>query len=170
MTSSFRILVVLSLLTLLSACGFALRGSTRGASQLPPQLQTLQLESLAINTDLVREMRSILLSSGITVIDSPQPGVYRLGIGQEQSRERVLSFNANARAGEYELSMDAPFQLRSGTELLLGPETVTVDKVYLADPENAVAKTEEAEQIKAEIRKELVVQIMRRLQTAVSGI
>jgi outer membrane lipopolysaccharide assembly protein LptE/RlpB len=40
-----------------------------------------------------------------------------------------------------------------------------LSKVYLADPENAIAKTEEAELIRTEMRRELALLILRRLQS-----
>lgn len=146
---------------LLAACGYSLRGS----ADLSPALQTLYLETLDLDSDMSRELRRALTSNGVELLTAPAAGVYRLGIGQERSVERVLSVNSNARAGEYEISMSVPFQLRDENALLLGPETITLDSVYLTDPNNAVAKEEEAELIREELRREMVVQILRRLQT-----
>ena len=151
---------VLGLTLLLAGCGFSMRGS----ADLPPELGTLHLEALDVNSDITRQMRRTLLTNGIEVVDTPTPGIHRLGLGREQSSERVLSVNANVRAGEYELTMSVPFQLRDDEGFVLGPETLSMDRVYLADPDNAVAKAEEAELIRAEMRRDLVVQILRRLQ------
>jgi LPS-assembly lipoprotein len=145
---------------LLSGCGFALRGT----AALPVELQTLYLESLDPGTEILREMRRVLQNNQITLLQAPAAESYRLGIGEEQNTERALSVNANARAGEYELTMSLPFQLRQGGTILLGPETLQTSKVYLADPENAVAKNEEAQQIRSEMRRELAQQIIRRLE------
>jgi LPS-assembly lipoprotein len=160
MTRLLRTTALLVPLIVASGCGFTLRG----AADLPAALQTLQLEALSPNSDVVREVRRTLRSNQVTVTDTAAPGIYRLGIGNEQSSERALSVNANARAGEYEITMLVPFQLRLESTMLFGPETVSVAKVYLADPENAVAKNEEAELIRTEMRKELALLIVRRLQ------
>lgn len=146
------------LVVLLAGCGFTLRGAT----ELPVALQTLQLESADANSDFTREVRRILRNNRVAVADTSS--TYRLGIGTETTAERALSVNANARAGEYELTMNVPVQLQRGTELVLGPETLSVARVYLADPENAVAKNEEAGLIRSEMRRELAQQLMRRLQ------
>jgi LPS-assembly lipoprotein len=151
---------LLCLAALLPGCGFALRGT----AALPPELQTLYLESLDPGSDVLREMRRVLQNNQVTLLEAPETGSYRLGLGEEQNTERALSVNANARAGEYELTMSLPFQLRRGGTVLLGPETLLTSKVYLADPENAVAKNEEARQIRSEMRRELAQQIIRRLQ------
>lgn len=154
------VVATLLLVAALSGCGFTLRGSV----DLPPDLRTLQIESPTPNSELVRDVSRMLRNNAVTLIEEPADDVWRLGIGSEQISERVLSVNANARAGEYELTMDVAAQLRRGSELI-GPETLSVSRVYLADPENAVAKNEEAELIRAEMRRELAQQILRRLQS-----
>ena len=151
---------LVTLMVLLSGCGFTLRGSVA----LPAELQTLQVESPAPNSEIVREVSRMLRNNAVTLTDDAPADVWHLGIGNEQLSERVLSVNANARAGEYELTMTVPVQLQRGTQTL-GPETLSVARVYLADPENAVAKNEEAELIRAEMRRELAQQILRRLQS-----
>lgn len=150
--------VPVALVFLLGSCGFTLRGT----AELPAVLQTMQVESTDPNSDIVREISRTLRNNGVTLADTAS--TYRLGIGTEQNSERALSVNANARAGEYEMTLTVPFQLRRGTELVLGPETLGVERVYLADPENAVAKNEEAALIRTEMRREISQQVLRRLQ------
>lgn len=152
--------LMLLMLSMLSACGFALRGS----ASLPAALQTLQVVSVDANSDLMREVNRALRSSGVTVVDTAAN--YRLGLGRETGVERTLSVNSNARAGEYELELSVLFQLSQGGTTVLGPETIALSRVYLSDPENAVAKSEEAELIHQEMRRELAQQLIRRLQSA----
>ncbi len=148
------------LLLLLSGCGFALRGS----ADLPEPLRTLQVAGVDENSELLQEVRRALRNSGVTLVETDTP--YRLGIGRETTGERIVSVNSNARAGEYELEMNLLFQLTQGGTTLLGPETLSLTRVYLTDPENAVAKEEEAELIRSELRRELAQQLLRRLQAA----
>lgn len=157
-----RYIFLLLATCLLAACGFTLRGS----ANLPEQLQTLVLVSTNGNTEISREMRRALIASDITLLDAPEAGVYSLVLGDADSNERVLSVNTNARAGEYELNVSVPFQLRYSSSIVLGPETVSTEKVYLADPNRAVAKAEERDLMEEEMRRELVNQILRRLQSA----
>jgi outer membrane lipopolysaccharide assembly protein LptE/RlpB len=62
--------------------------------------------------------------------------------------------------------MSVPFQLLNAGTVVMGPETITLERVYLADPENAAAKSDEARLIQQEMRRELALQILRRLQVA----
>lgn len=145
----------------LGGCGFALRGT----GDLPDELRTLRLESREGGSEIVREVRRMLTASGVTLAEENAPDLYRLGIGREQIQERVLSVNANARAGEYELTLSVPFQLVREDRSPIPPETLTISRFYLADPNNAVAKQEEVELLREEMRRELANRILRRLQT-----
>jgi LPS-assembly lipoprotein len=149
-----------ALLTLLGGCGFTLRGS----ADLPEALRTLQVESPNPESEIVREVRRMLRNNDVTLTETPGTSTYRLGIGAEEVSERVLSVNAIARAGEYEITLTVAAQLRRGAQTI-GPETFTVSRSYLADPDTAVATNEEAELIRTELRRELAQQILRRLQS-----
>ncbi|MDR0780796.1 MAG: LPS assembly lipoprotein LptE [Pseudomonadales bacterium] len=158
-------LALFSLALLLSGCGFALRGS----AELPAQLQPLHLEAIDTDSDLLRELRRVLQSNRVALAPDAGDGDgdgdgYSLGVGLEERSERVVSVNVNARAGEYELTLALPWQLRHGATLVAGPERLALSRTYLADPENAVAKSQEAEQILREMRQDLSRQLLHRLQ------
>lgn len=145
---------------LLAGCGFALRGT----ATLPAALQPLYLEGVNDSTPIRRELQRVLVDNRVSLADDLKSSSFSLAVGNEQSTERALSVNANARAGEYEIVMSANYQIRKGTAAAQSPQTVTVTKVYLADPENAIAKTEEANIIRNEMRREMAQLILRRLQ------
>lgn len=157
---TFASLLVAFALCALGGCGFTLRGS----ADLPLALQTMQVESQAPDSGIVREISRMLRNNDVTLTDTPDAATWRLEVGREETSERAVSVNANARAGEYELTMNVALLLRRGTELL-GPETMSVSRIYLADPENAVAKNAEAELIRTEMRRDLAQQVLRRLQS-----
>jgi LPS-assembly lipoprotein len=158
---SIRLVLLLGMVAALSSCGFSLRGT----AALPPALQTMQVQSADPNSDITRELRRVLRNNDVDV-DAAENSSYSLQVGAEQNSERTLSVNSQARAGEYQLTMSVPFQLLDAGTPVLGPETVTLERVYLADPENAAAKSDEAQLIQREMRRELALQILRRLQVA----
>lgn len=160
MAAKSSVVAILTLVLSLAGCGFTLRGSV----DLPAALQTLQLESPNPDSEIVREVRRMLRNNDVALVETGTDATWRLGVGLEANSERVVSVNANARAGEYEITMSVAAQLRRGTQTI-GPETLSVSRVYLADPESAVAKNEEAELIRSELRRELAQQILRRLQS-----
>jgi LPS-assembly lipoprotein len=154
-----RLTIAVTLLGLLAGCGFALRGSVD-----IPRLEPLYVQNFEGGTPIQREMLRVLVNNKVALADELAPGGYSLDVGAENSSERAISVNANARAGEYEINMSVQFQLRRGSEVVLQPQVLTLSKVYLADPENAIAKNEEAEIIRTEMRRELSQLILRRLQ------
>lgn len=162
----FLSLIFIALSLLNAGCGYTLRES----AELPLALKTMQLETRDGNSEMARALRRSLTNSGVTLIDETKDGVFILGLGREQDSEKVLSLNSNARAGEYELRMRISFQLVSSEEdFIIPPEILSLRKVYLADPNNAVAKQEEAELIKEEMRTELANQVLRRLESLDPG-
>lgn len=154
-----RLMVAMMLLGSLAACGFALRGSVD-----LPGLEPLYVQNFENGTPIQREVLRVLVDNKIELANELAAGGYNLLVGNENSSERALSVNANARAGEYEISMSVQFQLRRGADAVMDPQTPAISKVYLADPENAIAKNEEAEIIRTEMRRELGQLILRRLQ------
>lgn len=143
---------------LLTGCGFTLRGVT----PLPPELRTLVLASAQPDGDFEREVRRALQNNGVRLVDSGSD--YRLVLGGEGISERTLSVNANARSGEYELALRVEYDLRHAGSVVSGPNLLSTTRVYLTDPENAVAKEEEAALIQDEMRRELAQQLLRQLQ------
>ena len=160
MKLTYKILFLMLSVSFLSGCGFTLRGS----ANLPPQLQTILLVSTNTNSDITQELRRSLLANDVTLLETAEAGSYRLEIGEEDIIERIISVNSDARAGEYELSLSVPFQLNTTDSILIESEILTIEKVYLADPNSAVAKAEERELIENEMRRELISLILRRLQ------
>jgi len=148
------------LCTQLVACGFALQGTS--LAELPPQLQTLHLETG--NSELDRVLRRTLLNSKVNLLDQPAVDVYSLRLEAEQNLERIISVGADARAGEYELELSTLFSLSRDSELVFGPQRAVLQQVYFADPYNPAAKRTEAELILSEMRQQLAFQIIERLQ------
>lgn len=155
-----RVSLVLALTCLLAACGFQLRG-TSGFASVPARVQTLVLDDTTTSNAFARSMRRALQDSGITLVDS---GAYpRLVLGPEETGERTVSLDSTARAGEFSLRLSMSFTLEQGGNMLLGPELVVREAIYLADPQNAIAKNEEAELILSELRRGASMEIMGQL-------
>ncbi|MDC1435943.1 LPS assembly lipoprotein LptE [Gammaproteobacteria bacterium] len=123
----------------------------------------MQLSVNSSSNELAQILRRRLISSQVNIIEDSS--AYKLTLGDEQSRERIISVNRNIRAGEYEITLTASFQLENNGDSIIAREIISVDQIYEADPNNAAAKTNEAELVLDELRQALTEQIMRRLQT-----
>lgn len=164
----FSILVSLAALSL-SACGFALRGNENIATELT----SLQLSFEQPNSEFSRLLKSSLESAGVSIklIDSigtseSQSDIVLLLVSNEQVVSRPVTVNARARASQYELRMSITIALGQNASYVIEPESLVVQRIYFEDIENISGNREEVEIISAEMRRELVVQLMRRLEAA----
>lgn len=151
----------------LSACGFALRGNENFATGLT----SLHLSLEQPNSEFSRLLRDSLESAGVTInlIDSigtaeAESGIAILQLTNEDVISRPVTVNARARAAQYELRMSITLALGQNASYLIEPESLVVQRIYFEDIENISGNREEVEIISAEMRRELVVQLMRRLE------
>lgn len=159
-----RVGLITSIAVILSACGFSLRGS----DILSSKFDTLQLNAQQPNSEFSRLLRRSLEVADVNVeavlpenLNSELPV---LAIGDERVVSRPITVNPRARAAQYELRLSINVALGRADEYLIDPETLFVERIYFEDIENISGNQEEIELITAEMRRELVNQLMRRLE------
>ncbi|MFC3608648.1 LPS-assembly lipoprotein LptE [Stutzerimonas tarimensis] len=153
-----RNLAVVGLALLLSACGFQLRGNGGGE-----QFALRELDVQARNTygEPVRVLEEMLQSGGLRL----HPGAdYTLHLVREQSRQRTASYTSSARTAEYEITSSIDYQFLDRNKLLLLEDRVEVQKVFVHDASNLAGSGQEVDQLRAEMRRELLQQLVVRLQ------
>ena len=159
--SLYQSIPVLGLLCLLGACGFQLRGT--GGTSVPDAWKKMHLVTSNPNGELSRELQNTFSAVGVVWLDEDEAN-YTVKIGGERFRQRNLSINAQARASEFELTMVTTFSVRKVQgEQVIEPTEATVVKQMENDPRNVVGKAEEVRILQAEMRTELVQQILRRI-------
>jgi LPS-assembly lipoprotein len=158
-----RSFILSSLLILLSACGFSLRGS----DMLSNNLGNLQLYSAQANSELSRLLLRSLENADVNVVllevDQATDDIPLLGIANEAIQSRPVTVNSRARAAQIELRMSVDIALMLGERSLIPTETLFVERTYFQDIENISGNQEEVEIISAEMRRELINQLIRRL-------
>ena len=162
----FRLLFILALSLLLSACGFQLRGAqfsdftntsiyldNRGAAQLTEQVR-LQLEG-----------------AGASITGTAQGADYIVTLKQERFEKSVLSVSASTGKVEeflitYSASMDAS---EAGGKTLVSNDPISLSRDYIFDEGAVLGKFSE----ETEIRQDLVFrsssQVLRRLQALIAS-
>lgn len=150
-------LVVLGLTLLLSACGFQLRGT----GDVEFGLKELDLQARNSYGDTVRELQTLLERNDVRV----HPGAkYSLNLANEQTRQRTASYTSSARSAEYELTSTLDYQFRGPQDRLLLEDRVEVQKVYVHDSNNLIGSSQEGDQLRQEMRRELLQQLVMRIQ------
>src|SRR5690606_9977269 len=145
----------------LSACGWQLRGE----GMIPDGLTTLHISSRDPHSPLVTELTRTLKSANVAVANSATEAPYTLVIAAQRSGVRTATVNANARISEQELREEVEFLIldRDGTTLL-PRSTVVVERVFEYNENNVLATRDEEQLIRAEMRRDLVNQILNRFR------
>lgn len=155
--SSAKLASVVLLASLLSACGFHLRGDY----SIPDELNTMSITSYDQYSTFTRMMKGQLRMSSIELV-SPSASVPNLHLLSEGVGERTLSLYQNTRAAEKELTFRASYRV---TVPDLGSRTfsTSVTRSYLDNPLSALAKSVERDMIEDEMRKLAATQIIRQM-------
>ena len=156
--SSFvKFALVILFSSVLSACGFHLRGDY----SVPQSLQKLSITSYDQYSTFTRMLKAQLRMSEIEIVP-PAEDVPNLHIIGEGMGERTLSLYQNTNSAEKELTFNASYRVtipEKGSKSL----STSVSRSYLANSLTALAKSVEQDMLEDEMRKIATVQIIRQL-------
>jgi len=148
---------------LISGCGWQLRGQT----SLPEGTENIFVSAADSHGKLMGEFTQLLKANQVTAVQGAQDAQYSIYIEREDNDKRTVSVGSNTLAAEYELTMKVDYRIESAAGGLLVPSTTAqVARSYEYDRNDVIAKDEEEKLIKAEMRRNLVQQIFRRLRFA----
>jgi len=151
-----RNLMVVGMALLLSACGFQLRGT--GMDDFA--LDEISLQARDSHGETVRAVEEMLRANGVRVHDGAR---YTLDLVREQERQRTASYTSSARSAEYELTSILDYQFLGPQNTVLLSDRIQVQKVYVHDSSNLIGSDQEANQLRNEIRRELLQQLNMRI-------
>jgi len=150
------VIIVLIATSLLSACGFQLRGDYL----LDDELQTLYVSSSDVHGELTRLVKLHLTRNQVQVLKHSKLDVPELRIVSDKLDRRTLSVFPNGQVAEYELIYSVFYQLRfSGEEA----ENFRFElyRDYQDDPNLALAKSRELSLLLSEMRTAASDRILR---------
>ncbi|MDX7998395.1 LPS assembly lipoprotein LptE [Xenorhabdus sp. Reich] len=157
--------MLLGLAVLVTAgCGFHLRGTT----QVPKELQTLQLSSGDPYGPLARAVRQQLRLNDVKIIEHGDASIPILKLlGSSENKETVSVFqDGKAAERQLVLSVDAQVLMPNGG---IYPLRARVDRSFFDNPLEALAKDAENELVQQEMREQAASQLMRQLLTVHSA-
>ena len=146
-------------------CGYNLRGTVTGA----PEFTDLRLQLPESEPEFERVLLRSLQTAGIDVHEAGDANARNfplLAIGPELFSGRPASTTVQARAAQITLQLAVRVNLTDGETALIDMETLNVERTYYQDLRNIAGNREEAELLREEMRRDLVAQLMRRLEAA----
>lgn len=153
-------LFIISLLAIsITGCGFHLRGS----SPLPTYLESLTLDWQNAEPNFRQQMEKSLQRAGVTLGDNSNTTPISLHLRHTILPKRPITFAGNGLVAQYELSQQLEFQLG-----ILSPsanwQPITVTRQYDYVPNNVTANQSQERQLHTGMQRELIQQLIRRLQ------
>lgn len=164
--TAFRLTILLLFASLLGGCGFHLRG----AVDLPANYQRMAIEGVSPYSELAVKLKRGLQANGVEVVDATAAQVI-LKLSQVSYQRRLLSVSAvSGKTAEYELhySLKVSVRDRQGNTLL-AEQPLQQLRDYVYDQNNVLATDNEEVQLRKDMERDLVGQILRRLQARTSG-
>lgn len=151
-----RLITALTLVSLLSSCGFHVRGDYL----LSDDLQTLYISSSDVHGELTRLVKQHLSHNKVKVLKHKNVEAPELRIMSDTLDRRTLSVFENGQVAEYELIYAVHYQLRFTNE---EPQDFRfeINRDYQDDPDLALAKSRELSLLLSEMRTSAADKILR---------
>ncbi len=137
--------MIMILMSVLTACGYSLRGSLN----LPSSLNQISVYSNTYS-QLVNAINDTLINAEIKVTNSNEKNLYRIVILSEKFNRRQLSMSISGRVNEYELIYDIKYEINLPNEKNL-TDTMTLYRDYSFDENNVMGNSDREDYIKKEM-------------------
>lgn len=159
-------LLLLLVGSLLTSCGFKLRGKT----ELPPQMARTELQIQPKYGDLAREVRHILRAQGVTLVDGPSADAAKMRFSENRIDQDVASISAGARIREFDLTYHVTFDVvDAGGNVLVPEQALSLTRNLTYDESQGLGVEQELEFLRAQLVQDMVNLMMLRISTVSEG-
>jgi LPS-assembly lipoprotein len=154
-------IIALSLALLTTACGWHMRGNI-DASQ---HLSDVYLTAENARGELVGEVKQILKTNRVNLVDTTQSARYSLAITEEINDKRTAGVGSDALSSAYEITLKAKYEIRVGDSEKLIKDSVTSVRTFNFNTAAINSGAQEETMLKNEMRRDIAQQIVRRLNS-----
>ena len=153
-------LKIILLVSVISGCGFQLRGSLDMSEEISP-LYLQENSAIA----LARELKLLLATNNISVIDKLIRSNSQLALTSENKSRRVLTVDGDGRAREYLLSYTVNFTIHfNQPEKQQLKESISMSRSLLFNTDAVLAVTNESEVLYKDMQRNAARLILLKLQ------
>ncbi len=153
-----RLILILASISLVSGCGFALRGNY----EMPESLTRI----VVVGDDalLVDQLEDTLEKNGVLVTGSDDETAAIINLGEVDYKRDVRTTDSNGLVTSYTLRYIIDYDVTTGEgEELQIDQHLSQSRVLPYDPLLELQSEEEEEFLREEMQEEIVLQILRRL-------
>ncbi len=152
--------LVLLVAVLLAGCGFRLREEVA----LPDALSRVRIDSPDPYGPLERDLTAALERAGADVVDTAE-GVAVIRIASDAMATEPLSVSEAARVQEYLVRYRVELEIVDAANVVLMPlAAIELKRDYSYDETQALGAAAEEELLRKELRREMVQQVLRRIE------
>lgn len=149
--------VILVMLFTLSACGFHLRGQL----PLPENARVVYLD--AAQTDYSTELSQGLVTAGASLVENADSAKTVIQIKDEYAEREALTVNTTGKATSYKLHYKVVYVITNDKKEELKSGSLTETRQYSFQSGQATLQESEEAELLEEMRKELVIKMVRQL-------
>lgn len=155
-----KLLLTGLLISLLTGCGFQLRGTI----DLPTGIEPFYISSSNVSDPLYLELLNIFNANELRLSTTPAEANYRLVIGKQKSDRRSTSVGNDGRIAEYQLIESVSFLIKDKQGATAsGPTELTERRILQNDPNRVISTESEERLIRTEMKKSLARKLTRQL-------
>ncbi|MBE9562551.1 MAG: hypothetical protein IMF12_06785 [Proteobacteria bacterium] len=156
--------LILILILIFNGCGFHLRGAADF------DISFVYVKSNSSNK-IADEIRRLLTEQGVKVVANPNAAQAIVYLSNETIDRRVLTVSSvSGKQEEFELNYRVVIEVRKPDDtILLAKQNISLLRDYMFDEKAVLAMWSEDEILRKEMFRDVVSQIMRRLQTLKLG-
>lgn len=157
-----RLILILTSIAALTACGFHLRGEM----PLAQPLHSVYIQSIDPYGTLVRNLEQSLKMSKVTLADNPANAQTILVIQRDEATQKLLSVGATQQTRQYELAVNVTFEVTDAKHLtIVSPQTLTEKRAITVQSNQILGSSNEANLYYQQMRRTLANAIMYRLSS-----
>ncbi len=165
MKPTWRIAPLLALAVSLAGCGFHLRGEI----VLPPELAVLQVQVADAWSPLQRDLEQAMARAGARAPVGAERGA-RLLITKSRMTRWPLTVGTAGRVQEYSMRYEVTMQLLDAEGTVVVPsQDILLERSYQFETTRAQGTPGEEEVVQAELQRDMVQAILRRIDAVLAG-
>ncbi|MDB4470882.1 LPS assembly lipoprotein LptE [Deltaproteobacteria bacterium] len=155
-----KLLLSCLLISLISACGFQLRGTV----DLPTGIEPFYIGSNNINDVTYIELNNIFNANSLALTEDITAANYQLIITKQKSDRRSTAVGIDGRTAEYQLLETATYELKDKQgRIASGPIEITERSILQNNPNQVISTESEEKLLRTEMKRNLARKIARQI-------